>query len=100
MINMIPQKVYQDTVNMLDACNALALINNLPAVIQHVFDEDKGLNYVAHHPITLLWISKIASLCYGEDAPYKEWNMAYNYCRLMAGQKVEGPMWSEEKEYD
>ena len=21
-------------------------------------------------------------------------------CRLMAGQKVEGPMWSEEKEYD
>ena len=79
----LTQRDFENTLQMLNACNAGALVPDLAELIPRIWDEarqyGKGTDFVATHPIMLLWISKLASLSYGEEAPIGKWTKAYNY---------------------
>lgn len=94
---------FENTVRMLDACNAAALASDLSAIIPRIWEEaqahGKGTSWVANHPIMILWISKIMELQNGISAPYEKWTMAYNYCLMRANRTWVGKIWSTEGEY-
>jgi hypothetical protein len=104
---MLTEKDYTDTLQMLDAVNATALLKSLNEIVPRIWEEadfyKKGTSWVNSHPIMLLWIGKIASLSYGRDAPYDKWSKAYEYCYarihgLDVGRNVK-PIWLPENEY-
>jgi hypothetical protein len=100
----LTKKDFEDTLTMLNACNASALILDLAKIMPRIWEEarvhNKGTDWVAKHPITLLWISKIGSLQHGRDAIYDMWELAYNYCQMRAGVwSGIGPIWTVETEY-
>ena len=94
---------FENTINMLNACNAAALALDLSTIVPKVWDEahehGKGTNWVANHPIMILWISKIMELQNGISAPGEKWGMAYNYCLMRANKTWVGKIWSTEGEY-
>jgi hypothetical protein len=80
---MLTEKDFQNTEMMLNASNASALIPDLAEIMPRLWEEarfyGKGTDFVATHPVMLLWVSKLASLSYGEEAPIRKWTKAYNY---------------------
>jgi hypothetical protein len=103
---MLTEKDFKDTLLMMDACNGPALLVDLAKIVPRIWEEarfyNKGTDWVCRHPIMLLWISKITSLQYGKDAPYRMWTMAYNYCKAKAnglevGKDIE--IWLPENQY-
>jgi hypothetical protein len=103
---MLIKKDFQDTLQMMDACNASALLKSLNEIVPRIWEEadfyKKGTSWVNSHPIMLLWIGKIADLSYGRDAPYVKWTKAYNYVNAKAnglevGKNID--MWLPENEY-
>lgn len=103
---MLTEKDFQDTEMMLNASNASALIPDLAEIMPRLWEEarfyGKGTTWVAHHPITLLWVGKIATLSYGSDAPYEKWVKAHNYVKARLNGVVVGnepDMWLPESEY-
>jgi hypothetical protein len=102
----LTQRDFENTLQMLNACNAGALVPDLAELIPRIWDEarfyGKGTDFVATHPVMLLWISKIASLSYGEEAPIGKWTAAYNYIKArLEGLEVgkNTPMWLPEGGY-
>jgi hypothetical protein len=103
---MLTQKDFQNTEMMLNASNASALIPDLAEIMPRLWEEarfyGKGTSWVAQHPITLLWVGKIASLSYGVDAPYGKWVKAHSYIQARLNGVVVGDstdMWLPENEY-
>jgi hypothetical protein len=101
----LTEKDFQDTLQMLNACNASALISDLAKIMPRIWEEaklhNKGTTWVARHPITLLWIGKISELQHGHDAPFDMWKKAYAYCQMRAEVWTGiGPIWSVNTEYE
>lgn len=97
------QKDYEDTIMMLNACNAPALAMDLANIIPRIWEEahalNKGTSWVATHPIMLLWIAKISDIQHSTIAPYERWEKAYNYCKSKMGLATIGDAWDPDKEY-
>jgi hypothetical protein len=102
----LTQRDFENTLQMLNAVNAGALVPDLAEMIPRIWDEarfyGKGTDFVATHPVMVLWISKIASLSYSEEAPIGKWPAAYNYIKaridgLEIGKNI--PIWLPEGGY-
>lgn len=103
----LTERDFKNTLQMMDACNGAALIKDLAEIVPRVWEEsefygNKGTAWVVQHPVILLWVSKIASLSYGEEAPIEKWTAAYNYVKarldgLEVGKNT--PMWLPEGGY-
>lgn len=102
----LTQRDFEQTLQMLDACNAGALVPDLAALIPRIWDEarfyGKGTDFVATHPVMVLWVGKIASLAYGQEPPYEKWVLAYHYVQARVKGVVVGQapdMWLPEAGY-
>ena len=103
----LTERDFKNTLQMMDACNGAALIKDLAELVPRVWEEskfygDKGTAWVVQHPVILLWVSKIASLSYGEEAPIEKWSMAYHYVQARVKGVVVGQapdMWLPEAGY-
>ena len=102
----LTQRDFENTLQMLNACNAGALVPDLAELIPRIWDEarfyGKGTDFVATHPVMVLWIGKIASLAYGQEPPYEKWVLAYHYVKARVNGVVVGTepdMWLPEAGY-
>ncbi len=102
----LTQRDFENTLQMLNACNAGALVPDLAEIIPRIWDEarfyEKGTDFVATHPVMVLWIGKIASLAYGQEPPYEIWVKAYHYVQARVRGVVVGKepdMWLPEAGY-
>jgi hypothetical protein len=63
---MIDKKVWQQALDMQDACNLSGLVYALPKVMDAICEESrelgKGTAYRNTHPLMLLWIDKLCHL--------------------------------------
>ena len=102
----LTQRDFENTLQMLNACNAGALVPDLAELIPRIWDEarqyGKGTDFVATHPVMVLWVGKIASLAYGQEPPYEIWAKAYHYVQARVKGVVVGKapdMWLPEAGY-
>jgi hypothetical protein len=102
----LTQTDFTKTLEMLNACNAGALVPDLAEMIPRIWDEarfyEKGTDFVATHPVMVLWVGKIASLAYGQEPPYEIWVKAYHYVQARVKGVVVGQapdMWLPEAGY-
>jgi hypothetical protein len=100
---MLTKRDFEDALACKNAVDAGALVISLAEMIPRIWDEARqnnaGTEWVAKHPIMILFISKIADLQAGGIYPYHIFNMAYNYCCMRANKKWVGPIWSVKTEY-
>jgi len=102
----LTQRDFENTLQMLNAVNAGALVPDLAEMIPRIWDEarfyEKGTDFVATHPVMVLWVGKIASLAYGQEPPYDIWVKAYHYVQARVKGVVVGQapdMWLPEAGY-
>ena len=102
----LTQRDFENTLQMLNACNAGALVPDLAELIPRIWDEarfyEKGTDFVATHPVMVLWVGKIASLAYGQEPPYEKWVPAYHYVQARVKGVIVGKepdMWLPEAGY-
>jgi hypothetical protein len=95
---MLTTRDFEDALACQNAVNADALVISLAEIVPRIWNEARlhnaGTEWVAKHPIMVLFISKIADLQSGAIYPYHIFNMAYNYCCKRAGKKWVGDIWS------
>jgi hypothetical protein len=75
---------YRKALFAQDACNLSGVVHSLAEVLPRIREEPgcTGTDYVNTHPITIMYVSKLASLSRSErDASF---NVAYTACKMRA----------------
>ena len=79
---------YRDAIAVQSACSLSGIVNSLNAVLPKIWNEarskNQGTDYVAHHPIVLMYTTQILYLSFGALLPVEALNTydkAYTHCR-------------------
>ncbi len=88
----IPVELAKEAISVQDACNIGGVINLLHQIKEalHKHPTYKGTDWVKHHPLIVLLLSKCASLCTGDCGDTYSFSRAYDLCgTVVEAQKVE-----------
>jgi hypothetical protein len=82
----VPSDLAQDAIAVQDACNIGGVINLLHQVKEklHAHPRYKGTDWVKHHPLIVLLLSKCGSLCTGDGGDVGVFSLAYDQCETVA----------------
>ncbi|MFA5397773.1 MAG: hypothetical protein WC346_17320 [Methanogenium sp.] len=79
---MLTPKDYNDALQVQDAVNLSGVVKSFSEVLLKIWDEarelGKGTDYVNHHPVSVLYSSKITSLTDSENSEF--FSISYNIC--------------------
>ncbi len=80
----------KDAIQAQDACNLSGIIFSLPQVMQALCDHPacSGLAWRNHHPIIVLYLNKLDSLCTGDFGDTTAFSKAYDLCRAAIEQEA------------
>ncbi len=82
----VPVELAKDALAVQDACNLSGLVFSLAKVMQALCDHPRnaGTDWRNHHPVLVLWLSKLQSLNTRDTSDVGYFARAYDLCSEVA----------------
>ncbi len=83
----IPKHLAEFALAVQDTCNLGGVSNSFAEIVKelHRTPSYKGTLWIRHHPVVVLFASKISSLVTGDSGDTKAFSAAYDICSTVAG---------------
>ncbi len=87
----VPVHLAKDALAVQDTCNLGGVSNSFAEMVKelHRVPSYKGTLWIRHHPVIVLYVSKISSLVTGDCGDTKAFSAAYDICTEVAKGKSE-----------
>ena len=79
---MISKRSYQDALMIQDACNLSGVVHSWATILSEMVKDGMDTETIWHHPINILFSSKVASLTGSEN--FDNFSKAYVECQKEA----------------
>lgn len=78
----VPVELAKEALLIQDACNLSGLVFSFAREMQKLCDHPRctGSAWRNHHPIVVLWLNKLDSLCTGDLGDMGAYSKAYDLC--------------------